>query len=241
MGPSWKIEERVGSAALLHEEWPTTVVDPRRRAIAICRVSAPAVVLGSTQQPSVVDRERAERSGLAVARRRSGGGAVLVTPGDPVWIDAWVPRGDQLWLDDVARAFDWIGNTWATALEHLGVAGVSVHQAGLSACTPWSSLVCFGGVGTGEVLDADGRKLVGIAQRRTRDGAWFHSACVRRWDPDPLLDVLVLGDDERLAAHADLSAAVAGIDDLLPGDPAASGIGGRRVVEEFTRALPSGI
>jgi lipoate-protein ligase A len=238
VGRSWRIEERVGSAALLHGAWPTTEVDPRARAIAICRVSAPAVVLGSTQQLSVVDGERAERSGLAVTRRRSGGGAVLVTPDDPIWIDAWVPRGDPLWLDDVARAFDWIGNTWAAALEHLGIVGVSVHRGGLSPCTRWSSLVCFGGVGTGEILDGGGRKVVGIAQRRTRDGAWFHSACVRRWDPDPLLDVLELEADERQAAHADLIAAVAGIDDLLSVDLPASGIGAQRVVKEFTRALP---
>jgi lipoate-protein ligase A len=238
VGRSWRIEERVGTAALLHEAWPATVDDPRTRAVAICRVSAPAVVLGSTQQLSVVDGERAERSGMTVTRRRSGGGAVLVTADDPIWIDAWVPRGDRLWLDDVARAFDWIGDTWATALEHLGIVGVSVHRGGLSPCTPWSSLVCFGGVGTGEVLDSGGRKVVGIAQRRTRDGAWFHSACLRRWDPDPLLDVLVLEADERRAAHADLTGAVVGIDDLLSGDLPTLGMGGQRVVDEFVGALP---
>jgi lipoate---protein ligase len=238
MGRSWRIEERVGSAALLHDSWPTTVADPRARAIAICRVSAPAVVLGSTQPLSVVDADGAARSGLAVARRRSGGGAVLVAPDDPIWIDAWVPRRDPLWLDDVARAFDWIGDTWGRALASLGVAGTSVHRGGLSAPTRWSSLVCFGGVGTGEVLDGDGRKIVGISQRRTRDGAWFHSACLRRWDPDPLLAVLELEADERRAAHADLAGAAIGLDDLVGEDPTAAGIGARRVVREFTHTLP---
>jgi lipoate-protein ligase A len=238
VGHSWRIEERIGSAALLHEAWPTTVADPDVRAIGICRVSAPAVVLGSTQPLSVIDGDRAERSGLAIARRRSGGGAVLVTPGDPIWIDAWVPRGDPLWLDDVARAFDWLGDTWGRALANLGIAGASVHRGGLSACTRWSSLVCFGGVSTGEVLDPDGRKMVGVSQRRTRDGAWFHSACLLRWDPDPLLDVLVLEADERQAAHADLAAAAIGLDDLVPGDSTPSGIGTQRVVSAFTTALP---
>jgi lipoate-protein ligase A len=237
MGRSWRIEERVGSAALLHDSWPTTVADPTARAIAICRVSGPAVVLGSTQPLSVVDGDGAARSGLAVTRRRSGGGAVLVTPDDPIWIDAWVPRGDPLWLDDVARAFDWLGDTWGRALDNLGVAGAFVHRGGLSARTRWSSLVCFGGVGTGEVLDGDGRKIVGIAQRRTRDGAWFHSACLLRWDPDPLLAVLDLEADERRAAHADLAGAAIGLDDLV-GDPTTVGIGARPVVREFTHTLP---
>jgi lipoate-protein ligase A len=238
VGRSWRIEERVWSAALLHKAWPTTVADPETRAIGICRVSAPAVVLGSTQSLSVIDVDRAERSGVAVARRRSGGGAVLVTPDDPIWIDAWVPRGDPLWLDDVARAFDWLGDTWGRVLANLGVTGASVHRGGLEASTPWSSLVCFGGVGTGEVLDPDGRKIVGISQRRTRDGAWFHSACLRHWDPDPLLDLLVLEAGVRQVAHADLAPAAIGLDDLVPGGPITSGLGAQRVVREFTTALP---
>ena len=45
---------------------------------------------------------------------------------------------------------------------------------------PWATSVCFGGVGTGEVVTADGRKVVGLAQRRNRAGAWFHGACVRQ-------------------------------------------------------------
>ena len=35
--------------------------------------------------------------------------------------------------------------------------------------TPWSELVCFAGVGPGEVLLGAG-KLVGLSQRRTRHG-----------------------------------------------------------------------
>lgn len=238
MEGGWRIEERTGSAAALHEGWPSATADPDRRAIGICRVSAPAVVLGSTQRPSVVDIERARAAGLAVARRRSGGGAVLVTPDDPIWVDAWVPRDDRLWADDVARAFDWLGDTWSRALEHLGIAGVSVHRGGLVACTSWSSLICFGGVGTGEVLDVDGRKVVGISQRRTRSGAWFHSACLRRWDPGPLLGVLDLEPDERAAAQSELAEAAAGVDQLVASGPNSPSVDAPAVVTGFINALP---
>jgi lipoate-protein ligase A len=238
MGSGWRIEERTGSAAALHEAWPATVTNPSERAIGICTVSAPAVVLGSTQQLSVVDSERAQAAGVVVARRRSGGGAVLVTPADPIWVDAWIPRGDPLWLDDVARAFDWVGDTWGRVLEGLGITGVSVHRDGLAACTSWSSLVCFGGVGTGEVLDADGRKVVGISQRRTRAGAWFHGACLRRWEPGPLLDVLALDADQRVAAQADLAEAATGIDQLLPSPQDSPRVDASSVVSEFIKALP---
>ena len=137
----------------------------------------------------VVDRAAAAAAGLDVVRRRSGGGAVLVTPDDPVWIDVWVPAGDPLWRPDVTGAFGWLGSTWARALERLGARRAwTVQGPAPGACTRWSSLVCFGGVGAGEVT-VGGRKVVGLAQRRNRSGAWFHGACLLRWDPTVLLGV----------------------------------------------------
>ncbi len=234
MGSTWSVEERRGTAAELHASW--TPADPRKRTVAVCRVTGPAVVLGSTQRLDVVDAEAARRSGLEVVRRRSGGGAVLVAPGDPVWVDAWVPRGDRWWDDDVTRAFEWMGATWTRALGSLGCSGVAAHRGGYTACTRWSSLVCFGGVGTGEVVADDGRKVVGIAQRRTRDGAWFHSACVLRWAPGPLLEVLDLPVPDREAARTDLGGAAAGLLDVVP--PGGAGLDATAVEAAFLRALP---
>ncbi|HEX3840584.1 MAG TPA: hypothetical protein VHU85_07320 [Acidimicrobiales bacterium] len=211
----WSIEERQGAAGDLHRGWPATDTDPDRRALAVCRVARPALVLGSTQDRAVVDADLAEARGIEVARRRSGGGAVLVMPGDPVWVDAWVPRNDRLWQEDVGRAFDWFGDAWTTALTALGGRGMIPHREEFAACTRWSSLVCFGGVGTGEVVTADGRKVVGISQRRTREGAWFHSAAALHWDPAALLEVLVLPTEERAVAQTDLAAAATGVADLV--------------------------
>ena len=140
---------------------------------------------------------------------------MLVTVDDPVWIDVWIPSVDPLWHADVERAFDWIGSAWASALGRTGIEGLSTHREGSAACTRWSKLVCFGGVGTGEVVTGDGRKIVGLAQRRNRHGAWFHGACVLLWDPAPLVDLLDLPEAERNEATADLAAAVAGVVDLV--------------------------
>jgi lipoate-protein ligase A len=207
----------VGEASVLHADWPTVSARPETPAVAVCTVTGPAVVLGSTQSPSVVDADRAAAAGVAVCHRRSGGGAVLVVPGDPVWIDVWVPTGDELWRDDVARAFDWLGDTWVEALGRVGIGPLSAHRDGTVSCTPWSSLVCFGGVGTGEVVTADGRKVVGLAQRRNRHGAWFHGAGVLRWDPARLVDVLALSPEDRDAAVAGLTPVVAGALELADG------------------------
>ena len=177
-------------------------------------MSRPGLVLGSTQPESTIDAGRAASVGVAVARRRSGGGAVLVVPGDPVWIDVWIPRADPLWHEDVGRAFDWLGHTWVRALETLGVHGVSAHGQGALATTRWSGLVCFGGVGAGEVVTATGSKVVGLAQRRNRDGALFHGACVLHWDAQPLVELLALSDPDRAAAGRQLAEAAQGVADI---------------------------
>lgn len=225
------IEERNEPSSSLHRSWPAVERDPTRRRVAVCRPTARAVVLGSTQRPSVVDAEAARAAGLDVVRRRSGGGAVLVAPDDPVWVDAWVPVADPLWSADVTGAFAWLGATWAGALSRLGLGDVQVQGAGPGACTRWSSLVCFGGVGAGEV-SVDGRKVVGLAQRRNRAGAWFHGACVLRWDPTLLLEALDLSPGERAAAATGLGTAVIGVVDALVRDESDRGVDGTRAVPD---------
>jgi lipoate-protein ligase A len=231
------IEQRVGAAGSLHASWPGAEAQPDRVRVAVCRVEAPAVVLGSTQPDRVVDGDRAAAAGIAVARRRSGGGAVLVTPDDPVWIDVWLPIGHPLWRSDVGQAFHWLGEAWVDALTRSGITGVTSRRQGYLSCTRWSSLVCFGGVGTGEVVAEDGRKVVGLAQRRNRTGAWFHGACVLTWDAEPLVDVLAMAPDERSAARGELEAAVVGTTELLrlAGRPALSG---EAIAAAFADALP---
>ena len=236
MGDAWRIESRTAEAEAHVGSWPSIDDDPGPRRFARCRPTVTAVVLGSTQPDPVVDRVRADGAGVAVVRRRSGGGAVFVAPTDPLWADVWIPRGDPLWDDDVARSFDWVGAWWTRALVECGVDGVRAHRGTDGACTRWSSLVCFGGVGHGEVLSADGRKLVGLSQRRTRSGAWFTGACYRRWDPRPLLEVLGLEPAERVAAAGGLGAAAVGFNELA-GDPA--GDRWESLADELVAALPA--
>lgn len=196
---AWVVEHYRGAASAFHERpWP----DPLRRTVWCFEVDAPSVVLGSAQSLDVVDAERARRAGVAVARRRSGGGAVWLAPGAVTWVDLLVPAADPWWDHDVSRAAHWVGERWAEVLADLGHDGVSVHRRGLVR-SPWSDLVCFAGLGPGEVSWA-GRKVVGISQRRTRVGARFQCAVLHHWDPGPLLDVLALSDPERNRARADL-------------------------------------
>jgi lipoate-protein ligase A len=63
--------------------------------------------------------------------------------------------------------------------------------------TEWSDLVCFAGLGPGEVT-VDGLKVVGISQRRTRDAARFQCVAYETWDAGALLELL--GIDARIDA-----------------------------------------
>jgi lipoate-protein ligase A len=176
---------------------------PRRHAVAR-QVEQPTVVLGSTQRSEVINAGRATERGVAAVRRRGGGGAVLLRPGDHLWIEAWIPRHDPLWEADVAEAAAWVGAWWSAALG-AGGAGASelvVHR-GRAVPGDHGGLVCFSGRGPGEVFWA-GRKVMGISQWRSREGSLFHTCAYAHWEPRPLIDLLELDQPTREALLADL-------------------------------------
>jgi lipoate-protein ligase A len=165
------------------------------RRVEVLVPTVPALVLGSTQGADDLDA-----GDLAVVRRRSGGGAVLVGPDDPLWVDVDLPAGDPRWDDDVGRSFLWLGEAWAGALADLGVA-TAVHRGAFEPGR-WGRTICFAGRGPGEVF-LDGAKVVGLAQRRTRAGARFQCAVPLAWEPETLVSALV-APAERDRARADL-------------------------------------
>jgi lipoate-protein ligase A len=155
------------------------------RAVWDVRITQKAMVLGSRQDVSLLNGELCSRDGIEVVRRRSGGGIVFLAPGEHVWLDVIVPRGDVLWSDDVAQASWWLGDVWVQTLNALGENNVSVHHESLSS-DAWGDLLCFAGVGPGEVVQQDDEslsKLVGISQRRTRDYARFQCTVYTKWNP----------------------------------------------------------
>jgi len=219
----WELRRLTGRAADLHAE---PLPEAPGRAVWVLDATGPALVLGSTQSEQLVDGEAAAAAGIDVARRRSGGGAVLVLPGEMAWVDVILPAGDPLWDDDIARAAHWLGRAWQSALAELGVGSTEVHEGAL-ACGPLGRLVCFAAVGAGEVTVAGGdgpRKVVGVSQRRTRVAARFQCAAYRRWDPNPLARLLRLDPEGRRA----IAGAAIGTDR----EPAA-------LVDAFLRRLPA--
>lgn len=213
---------RRGPGAALHDRALT--VDGRL--VEVLSPVRPMLALGSTQPLATADLAAAAARGVDVGRRRSGGGAVLMEPGAFLWVDVTIARDDPLWRDDVGESFEWLGAAWAEAVASLGVPAPDVHR-GAAVTNRWSRLVCFAGIGAGEVL-VDGRKLVGLSQRRTRTAARYQCGVHARWDPVPLVDLLDLDPDERARAADELAGVATGLE--VPAD---------RVVAALLDALPA--
>ncbi len=196
----WATGRLTGPPAELHgRDLPPAMT----RRVDVLEPTTPAIVLGSTQRAEGIDGR-----GVDVVRRRSGGGAVFVAPGDPLWVDVDLPAGDRLWDDDVGASFLWLGEVWAEVLVDLGLPA-EVHRGAFQP-GPWGATVCFAGRGPGEVF-VDGAKVVGLAQRRTRAGARFQCAVPARWDPGALIEALV-PPDEQPAARDELAGVARGVD-----------------------------
>jgi lipoate-protein ligase A len=219
---TWVVEVRRGTAQELHDLEPP---EPVRPTMWVCVPTRRAVVRGSTQRHLELDAAALARSELDVATRRSGGGLVFVDPEATVWIDLVVPRGHHLWHDDVGVAMHWVGETWVRALASLGMTA-RVHTGALRRGR-WGALVCAASLGPGEVLDAEGRKLVGISQRRTR--GWARFQCIAALGPDPVDLPALVGLDtvEAAALRTELARTTAPL-------PLARPV----VVDAFRAALP---
>lgn len=183
----WALVERRGTAAALHA---LEVGDPARAEIWVHDVVAPALVLGSTQRDeSLVDAAACARAGVDVVRRRSGGGAVLLVPGEIGWLDVIVPAGAPGWGRDVHAPMHWIGRHLAAVFSGLLDGSTVTTNGGALIATAWSRTVCFDGLGPGEV-SVDGAKLVGISQRRTRAAARLQCSWYHAYDAGELIGLL---------------------------------------------------
>jgi len=170
------------------------LIDAPGPTVWLLSADAPTLVLGSAQPAPAGPTSFGPSS---FVRRRSGGGAVWLDPTAVLWVDIFVTAADALWEPDVGRAFWWVGDLWATAIDEFGP---RVHRSALVR-TRWSDRVCFAGLGPGEVT-VGGRKVVGISQRRWRAGCLFQCAALLRWDYEETarrLDVPA-GDLEEAAA-----------------------------------------
>lgn len=144
------------------------------------------LVIGSAQTEASVDRSACEADGVPVIRRGSGGGAVLCDPG-LLEVDVALPPGHALLGADVTESYRFLGQAWVDGLAALGLEGRLVTVAEARALPDErraaARVACYAGLSPYEVVDPDGRKLVGLCQRRRRGAALFQCSLACGLEP----------------------------------------------------------
>ena len=189
---SWRIVDEVGSALDMHAN-PALYAD--RRTARFINVTGNALVLGSSQNPDQVDNESLNRLGAELVIRRSGGGAVFLSPNGQLWVDIAIPKSDNYFGADVSESFEVIGKLFLQALTDLGIGDLEMHTGRLLG-GELAKRICFAGLGPGEIT-FEGAKVVGISQRRTSLGSVFQCTAYVKYPFDQIQELI---PDESLAA-----------------------------------------
>ncbi len=135
----------------------------------------PAIVLGCSQRALRPALEARVGGRLVVVEREAGGGAVLTGP----WLlglSLVLPPGHAWLAGGLLPSYRRLGQLHVEVLQSLGMTIRVVSPAELRTektrqdADPlaWA---CFASLSPWEVVDAEGRKLVGLAQRRRQTGA----------------------------------------------------------------------
>jgi len=178
-------------------------------------VTSPALVLGLAmhrRRAEVVDVERCAAAGVAVFDRSAGGGAVLLDDA-MLCCSVCVPGA----LEDLTESYRWLGEHFAArlGLRRVEVAEARQDVAALrSRADPVAAALlacCYGALSPHEVVNAQGAKVVGLAQVRRKHAALFQVGILLR-DQSPLADLLqVPNEHTREVLRADLRSRSAGL------------------------------
>src|SRR5262245_10298121 len=131
----------------------------------------PGITLGHAQDPArELDLAALSRAGVRWARRPTGGRAIWH---DEEWTFSLVTRlGPAGWASTPAAAYERTGRLLAGAFQRLGVPAVlaagSPRGPGAPRAHAGAAPPCFASTARHELL-LEGRKLAGIAQRRSGD------------------------------------------------------------------------
>lgn len=155
--------------------------------------SSPAVILGCSQSGRhQAAHHRAQAHGIELVLRSSGGGAVLAGPG-LLSVAMVFPAGHRLVVNGPMAAYRWLGCLHAGVLRDAGLPAVAIAPAAIEARAGpvWA---CFGGLSPWEVT-VDGRKIVGLAQRRAQGKVLLVSGTLVQTPDWPML-CRIVGEPE---------------------------------------------
>lgn len=179
-----------------------------------CRVwtyRSPTVVLGCSQRALRADIDQRLRGRAQLVQRESGGGAVLAGR----WLvsaSVVLPHGHPWLCDSLIDSYRRLGQLHVAALNELGVPARALPPKELPRANDSSGgkavdWACFGSLSAWEVVNAAGRKLVGLAQRRRQSGVLLVAGTLIGCTDWPLLcDAMGHPQDEAMLRQRTVSA-----------------------------------
>ncbi len=187
------------ASAQAEQEWIARCLDSAlaRPRLALVHYEGAAVIYGRSSVPAAPAFERARAAGCSVLQRHSGGGVVLAGP----WMlgaALLVPVDAPLAGAGIVAGFRQFGAAWGQALASLGLScreptpdeTQMQNELASRLDLKW---VCFSGLSHGELVDATGRKLLGLAQWRGKWGVLLSAGLLLRPVPWDLLGWVHLG------------------------------------------------
>jgi lipoyl(octanoyl) transferase len=148
--------------------------------------------LGYAQPISDVDIPRLQGLSWEVVRRPTGGRAVLHT--DELTYSVIAPLSEPRVAGTVLESYQRLAQALVEALNLLSMQ-VEVNEKSSVPHTPGSNPVCFEVPSTYEIT-AEGKKLVGSAQARRKEGVLQHGSLPLMGDLTRILQVLAFPDEE---------------------------------------------
>ncbi len=172
----------------------------------------PCLSLGYAQPIADVDQARLAERGWQMVRRPTGGRAILHT--DELTYSVIAPLAEPRLAGSVLESYQRLSQALLSALQRLGLAAQSQEQAGQPPSAA-KGPVCFE-VPSNYEITAEGRKLIGSAQARRKDGVLQHGTLPLTGDLSRITQALVFPDEAaRSQAAARLHSRAATLQEVL--------------------------
>lgn len=147
------------------------------------------VSLGYTQNPDAVDEQAVDAFGLDVVERPTGGGAILHMPSEVTYCVV-VPTSWEGLPGDLFEDYRYLSQGVLDALDSWGV------EASFREAKGGKDAFCYLREAGVSIVDGDGRKISGGAQRRTKDAVLQHGTVLVEMDSRVQADLFGVPEEQ---------------------------------------------
>ncbi len=152
--------------------------------LEIVSLLKPALILGSNQDGTVFDERTLLDSKVEIARRKSGGSAVYVSPLDFYWLNVNIPSSKNSHHFDIRKTCVAVGRSIFRSLEdELKDVGRCFHLNETFNVNLPGKIYCFFSKGPGEIFFNEA-KCVGLSMRTSKYGSTAQIGIYRKFDTE---------------------------------------------------------